>query len=137
MKYIRPILIDVVMNLPIHLAHCRHCKLIFDEAGIEEGVNKDVLEENPADVHDDFIRLAEWIQKLSQLYRHRIAINLIDIKSFLGVYKSIVHRLRTYPAFIVNKKDVVRGWDWEKLEEAIDRHIQMTKIRSCEIPSHT
>jgi len=137
MKDINPVLIEVVMNLPVHLGQCSHCRLIFEDTGVENSVNKEVQREYPPDLHDDFVRLSEWIKGLSYLYRHRIKIKLIDIKSFMGVYKSIVHGLRTYPAFIVNKKDVIKGWDRERLEETIDRHIQMAKINPCEMPSHT
>lgn len=136
MRHMDPVVIEVVMNLPVHLGQCSHCRLIFEDTDVERLVNKEVQREYPSDLNDDFIRLSGWIRELSHLYRHRIAIKFIDIKSFMGLYKSIVHGLRTYPAFIVNKKDVVRGWDWEKLEKTIDRYIHIARMGSYEMPSH-
>jgi len=46
------------------------------------------------------------------------------VQSPLGIYKSLVHRFREYPAFIVEKEDVYKGWDKDKLEEIIDKHIK-------------
>ncbi|MCX8110492.1 MAG: hypothetical protein N3D15_04505 [Syntrophorhabdaceae bacterium] len=139
MKYMKPVLIEVVMNLPIHLGHCSHCRLIFEDTGVERLVNQEALEEYPPELHEDFIRLSSWIKELSRLYQHRIVIRLIDIKSFLGVYKSIAYRLRTYPAFIVNSKDVIKGWDLQRLEEVLDSHIKRLKPHPCETitsPTH-
>jgi len=75
-------------------------------------------------VKEDSLKLAELFCELDQLYKHKIRIRLIDAQSPWGIYKSLVHRFRTYPAFIVEKKEVCKGWDREKLKEVIDKHIK-------------
>jgi hypothetical protein len=82
------------------------------------------INEYPPDVKEDSLKLSELICELYQLYKHRIRIRLVDAQSPLGIYKSLVHRFRTYPTFIVEKKDVCRGWNRKKLEELIDKHIK-------------
>ncbi|HOJ72141.1 MAG TPA: hypothetical protein PLR38_09950 [Syntrophorhabdaceae bacterium] len=61
MKNIGYVLIEVVMNLPIHLGQCSHCRLVFEDTGIEKLVNREVQRDYPPNLHDDFVRLSEWI----------------------------------------------------------------------------
>ena len=72
----------------------------------------------------EFSKLSDWICELSRLYRHRIRIRLIDAKSPLGIYKSLIHRIRKYPTFIIEKKDVYSGWDQQELESLVDLRIR-------------
>jgi len=48
---------------------------------------------------------------------------VIDAQSPMGILKSVRHRAWKYPAFIVEGKDKYVGWDTEKLETLIDRHL--------------
>jgi hypothetical protein len=120
----RPITVEVVSNVFTTFSICNNCELFFQESGVNEEANKEILEEYPAEFKEDLLKLSEWIRELKRLYKHRIHIVLIDVKSPVGVYKSLIHRFRTYPAFIVEKKDVITGWDPEKLYELIDTHIK-------------
>jgi hypothetical protein len=67
--------------------------------------------------------LSEWIQELSNLYRHRIVIRVIDALSPLGLWKQIRYRLFRFPAFIVDRKSTYIGWDYQELETLIDERI--------------
>ena len=72
----------------------------------------------------EFSKLSDWICELSRLYRHRIRIRLIDAKSPLGIYKSLIHHFRIYPTFIIEKKDVYSGWNQQELESLVDLRIR-------------
>ncbi len=50
-------------------------------------------------------------------------ITVIDVQSPMGILKSLWHRAWKYPAFIVEGKDTYVGWDTERLEALIDRHL--------------
>ncbi len=50
-------------------------------------------------------------------------VTVIDVRSPMGILKSIWHRIWKYPAFIVEGRDKYVGWDPEKLEALIDRHL--------------
>lgn len=43
-----------------------------------------------------------------------------------GIYKSLIHRLRRYQAFIIEVKDVYIGWDSERIDELIDKYLRVT-----------
>jgi hypothetical protein len=74
-------------------------------------------------------KLSDWLVELYRLYRHRIRIRLIDTQSPLGFYKSLIHHIRRYPAFIIEQKDVYSGWDRNRIEELLDAHIKAVRLR--------
>jgi hypothetical protein len=65
---------------------------------------------------EDHVRLSDWVMELSGRYGAGIQIRVIDPQSGLGFLKSLRHRVRKYPTFIVNGKAKYTGWDKEELE---------------------
>lgn len=120
----KPILLEIVTRAVASFGQCLHCEVLFQETGIEEKIHRTQIEEYPSDLKEELKKLYQWIQELSRIYRHRLYIKLIDAHSFLGFYKSLRHWVRTYPTFIVEKKEVYSGWDKERLEKLIDQYIK-------------
>ncbi len=125
----KPITIEVVTNMLTVLGHCQSCQLVFNQAGFENKVNKETLNEYPKELKEEFQQLSDWIRELIRLYRHRISVRVIDAKSWMGIYKALRHRFRKYPAFIIDKKEVMAGWDREKLSDILDAHIKRDQLR--------
>jgi hypothetical protein len=73
------------------------------------------MQEYPADMLRDHIRLSEWVMELSRYYGTGIQIRVIDPQSGLGFFKSLRHRVRRYPTFIINGKVKYTGWDKEAM----------------------
>jgi hypothetical protein len=119
----KPLTVEVVSNLITALGNCASCELVFNEAGVK-AVRYEDIAGYPAYLKEEMVKLSDWLSELRRLYRHRIRICLIDAKSPLGFYKSIVHRIRRYPAFIIEKKDVYSGWDRKRIEELLDARMQ-------------
>ena len=82
------------------------------------------MEEYPPDLKEESTKLSDWIRELNRLYKHRLLIRLIDVQSPLGFYKSLRHRIRTYPTFIVEGKETYTGWDKNQLESLLDKYIK-------------
>ena len=57
----------------------------------------------------------------------RVRVIIIDAKSLMGIYKSLRYRFRKYPAFIVDREEVIAGWDREKLYDILDAHLQRAR----------
>lgn len=123
----RPVFIEVVSNVLTTFSHCSRCELIFNESGVSKRIKKEEIEAYPSEMKEEFLKLSEWIGELYRLYRHRIRIRLIDAQSPLGIYKSLIHRFRKYPAFIIDKKDVYSGWDRQKLEDLLDARLKAAR----------
>ncbi len=119
----RPIVLEIVTDMITTFGQCRRCNIFFDEAGLNQKVYQKEVEEYPADFIREFQELSSWIKELNKLYKHRLFIKLIDTKSVMGIYKSLRHRIRKYPTFIIEGKETYAGWDKDKLEGILDKYI--------------
>ena len=120
----RPILLEIVTPVMTTFDHCRHCEILFDEAGLDQKFHQKEINEYPPDLKEKFVKLSDWIRELTRLYKHRLRIKLIDAQSLLGIYKSLRYWIRKYPAFIVEGKETYAGWDKNQLEGLLDKYIQ-------------
>lgn len=125
----KPLTVEVVSNLITGFGHCARCELLMNEAGMNTRARQQDLADYPAELREELAKLGDWLSELCRLYRHRISIRLIDAKSPLGLYKSLLHRIRCYPTFIIEKKEVYSGWDRERIEELLDTHMQAANSR--------
>ncbi len=120
----RPVSLDIVAHVPATLAPCHACSLVFKDAGVADGVNEEILREYPEHLRDEYARLSSWIGEIATLYRESVRIRIIDAASVAGLCKAVRHWLRTYPAFIVDKRHVLSGWDRKGLREALDASLR-------------
>ncbi len=120
----KPIRLEIVTKVVTFFDHCRRCQILFDQAGLDKKIHQKEMEEYPLDLKEEVMKLSDWIRELSRLYKHRLLIRLIDVQSPFGIYKSLRHRIRTYPGFIVEGKETYIGWDKNQLESLLDKYIQ-------------
>lgn len=120
----KPITLEIVTGLLTTFHLCRQCTVFFDQAGLNQSLHQNEMDQYPLDLKEEELKLSDWIRELRRLYKHRLLIKLIDICSPAGIYKSIRHRIRTYPAFIIEGKETYAGWDRSRLEALLDRYIQ-------------
>jgi hypothetical protein len=122
--YMKAVSLEVVGNLLTTYSHCSRCEVVFRESGLGKEANKGDIEEYPEELKEEILRVSDRLGELKQLYKHRIAIRLTDAQSPRGIYKSLIHGLRQYPAFIIEGKDVYIGWDRERIEELVDKYLE-------------
>ena len=96
---------------------------IIGHLGLRSKYRNTCLDEYPDDWKWAVDYLSRWVQEVSNLYRHRIRIRVIDAQSPLGLWKQMRYRLFRFPAFIVDKKRTYIGWDCQQLEALIDDRI--------------
>ncbi|MFB0508134.1 MAG: hypothetical protein ACETWT_15510 [Thermodesulfobacteriota bacterium] len=119
----KPVHVDVITQVLTTYSHCKRCEVFCNLVGINRGIHSREINEYPEEIKDEFLRLSNWIRELVRLYQHRIFIRVIDAHSPMGILKSLWHRVWKCPAFIVEGKDKYVGWDTERLEALIDRHL--------------
>jgi hypothetical protein len=134
---VKPVSLEIVTRMLTTLGQCRACSIVFNEAGLNERLHQKSDQEYPPDLIEETQKLFGWIQELKQLYRHRLLIRLIDAKSLLGFYKSLRHRIRTYPGFIVEGKETYIGWDKEKLEQLLDKYMRLPALKGAGFPARS
>jgi hypothetical protein len=120
-----PIVVEIVAPMLSSLSlGCRACGVVTNRLGLQEGLHASSVDEYPDHWKEAGARIAEWIQEIDRLYKHRIRITLIDAQSPLGLWKEIRHRVFRLPAFIVDRTRTCTGWDAEQLESLIDERLQ-------------
>jgi len=92
--------------------------------GLKSNHRNACMNEYPDDWKEAVDYLSEWIHEVSDLYRHRIRIRVIDAQSPMGFWKQLRYRLYRFPAFIVDKKGKYIGWDYQELETLIDERLR-------------
>ena len=125
----KPLRVEVVSNLITAFGSCGHCELMMNEAGMRARARHRDMADYPAALKEELAKLADWLSELCRLYRHRISIRLIDAQSPLGLYKSLLHRIRRYPTFIIEKREVYTGWDKTRIEELLDACLRAANCR--------
>jgi hypothetical protein len=102
---------------------CSKCGILFKQVDAHKNYHASCKDEYPEDWKRDAAELLENLTRMSELYKHRVRIQLIDAQSPLGLWKQIRHRVFGTPAFIVDGKGACAGWDRERLEHLIDARI--------------
>ena len=115
-----PIDLEILSLLPITYKQCSHCENFYDQSGIGQQVHDQILSEYPPDMLEDHDRLVNLVVELMQRYEGSLAIHIIDPLSVQGILKSLRHRISKYPAFIVDHKNTVVGWNLSALNHLLE-----------------
>ena len=71
---------------------------------------------------EEYYRLLQLLDGLSERFRGRITIYLMDPFSLQGFFKVARYRIRRFPTFLIGRERYT-GWDAEELGQRIERHL--------------
>jgi len=125
---LKPIKLEILSLLPTTFKQCPSCEEFFDQSGIGQQVHNQILDEYPQDLRDEGQHLATLMAELTTRFGDDILIHVIDPQSLPGFFKSIKYRVRKYPAFIIDGKELVVGWDRTALDHALETHSASREI---------
>jgi len=98
-----PLRLEVLTYAPTAFFQCRHCEAVFDETGLGRGIREEQLAKGlPPELLEEYARVSDWVRRVAAAHGGRIALDLIDVASVRGFWKTLRHRIRRYPAVIVN-----------------------------------
>jgi hypothetical protein len=113
--------VDVIAYAPTAFFHCQHCEITFQQLGIGERLRHlDADESLPPDLRRAYLDLSDWLHAMRDRHGFRIELRVIDAASLLGIWMSLRHHLRRYPAVRVADGPWVTG-DYRSLEAVIDQ----------------
>ncbi len=117
----KPVRLEVVAPTFQGLGLCTACELVLADADLGESPAERALDEYPPEWQEEIHRLTDWVYDLAGRYGDRIVIKVIDPQSPEGLFKSLRHRVRHYPTWIVDGKVRIVGWKRQALEDALAR----------------
>lgn len=123
----QPVSVQVVTYAPTVFRHCQHCEVAFEGIGLGERIHRaEARGALPDDLAAEYQQVSDWVHALLERHGSRVAISVIDAASIEGVWKSLRHRVRRYPAVIVDGREAHVGSDFEALDQLIDARLAAT-----------
>ena len=116
-----PVQLDVIAPILQGMGFCSACELILSGTGMGSRTVGGGLDEYPPEWQDDYRRLSDWVYDFADRYGSRILIKVIDPQSPEGLFKSLRHRVRRYPTWVINGTVRIVGWDRPALEAALQK----------------
>jgi hypothetical protein len=119
---VRPVRVDIITYAPTAFFHCQHCEVAFHQLGIGPRMRSLEADESlPVDLQFEYLDLSIWVRDLIDRLGNQVAVRVIDAASLAGVWASLRHRVRSYPAVIVEGDHKRIGGEFRALEPVIDR----------------
>jgi hypothetical protein len=116
--------VEIVAYAPTEFFHCRHCEDVWTHVGLGEPVHAEQRASLlPPDLEEEYQRITDWVAAAQDRYGARLDVRVIDAASVEGVAKALRHRLRTLPAFVINGREKVVGFDSGALDGALARNL--------------
>ena len=110
----RPLRVEVVAYAPTAFYHCTHCEIVWDQTGFSRGVRSEQIRSGlPDDLRRDYQAVSDWVRRMFARYGEAVEVQVIDAASIEGFLKTARHRLRKYPAVIVDGRDRFTGPDFQ------------------------
>ena len=126
----QPVSVQIITYAPTTFRHCQHCELAFEEVGVAEHVRREAASSAlPDSLALEYQEVSDWVHRLMDRHPGRLALSVIDAASIEGVWKSLRHRVRRYPATIVDGRETTVGTDFDALDRIIDRHVSASRGR--------
>jgi hypothetical protein len=112
----------VITLAPTVFSHCQHCEVAFGQTSIGESVRREQSRSSlPEDLAEEFAALADWVHRLVERHGDRVDVRVIDAASLEGVWKSLRHGTRSYPAVVVDGTERFVGQQIPLAEAEVER----------------
>lgn len=97
-----PLMVEIITYAPTAFYHCTHCEVAWREMGATNRIHDEQVQSSlPADMAREYEQISDWVREMFRVHCDRLVIKVIDAASLEGVYKSLRHNARRYPAVIV------------------------------------
>ncbi len=114
-----PVRVQIITYVPTQFQHCQHCEVTWQVIGLGRKVHREQIESGlPDGLARQFHDLSEWARTVSERFGPNVTIRLVDVASIEGFFKSLIHRLGRYPAFVVDRQRYV-GSDFSLVDSLI------------------
>jgi hypothetical protein len=120
----QPVNVTVITYAPTIFRHCQHCEVAFQGIGLGERIHREEAKDAlPPDLIADFQRVSDWVHALLRRHKAGVAVSVVDAASIEGVWKSLRHGVRRYPAVIVDGRPTAGGAELDAANAVIDARL--------------
>jgi hypothetical protein len=116
--------VEVIAYAPTVFRHCQHCEVAFAGVGLGERIHRaEASDALPDDLIAEFQRVSDWVHRVVERHGPRVSVSVIDAASIEGVWKSLRHRVRRFPAVVVDGHGRRAGSDFAEAEALIEARL--------------
>jgi hypothetical protein len=121
-----PVRIEIIAYAPTEFFHCQHCEVVWAEIGLGQKVRARERADGllPSDLQDEYTAVSDWVAELVRRLGRRVSVRIVDVASVEGVWKALRHGVRTCPAFVVDGRERIEGFDPIRLTAAVDARLR-------------
>jgi hypothetical protein len=121
---LEPVNVQVITYAPTVFRHCQHCEVAIAGVGWGERIHRaEAANALPDDLLREYQQLSDWVHSLLERHGPRVRVSVVDAASIEGVWKSLRHGVRRYPAVVVDGREKVTGTDFAAVDRVIDRRL--------------
>jgi len=101
----KPLLVEIIAYAPTAFYHCTHCEIAWREIGMSNQAHEEQLQSSlPEDLTNDYLIVSQWVNDVFRRYCDQVVIKMVDAASLEGVWLTLRHGARRYPAIIIGKQ---------------------------------
>ncbi len=120
----RPVKLEIIALAPTIFAHCAHCELVWDGAGLAQRFRQEQWDNSfPDDLKEQYLQLSDFLLRLQRKYGPSLRVSLVDAASIEGFLKSIRYGVRRFPAFVIDGREKVLGLDVDRVERLVEEGV--------------
>ncbi len=124
MGQMQPVTVQVITYAPTAFRHCQHCEVAFAGLGLGERIQRaEAADALPEELLHEFQQVSDWVHSLLERHGTRVKVSVVDAASIEGFWKSLRHRVRRYPAVVVDGRERHVGTDFEAVDRRIDQRL--------------
>ena len=120
-----PVTVQVITYAPTVFRHCQHCEVAIAGVGLGERIHRaEAANALPDDLLRDYQRVSDFVHSLLERHGRNVRVSVIDAASIEGVWQSLRHRVRRYPAVVVDGRDRLVSTDFDAIERVIEQRLR-------------
>ena len=116
--------LEILAYAPTEFYHCQHCELVWDSVGFGKRIRAEQRSQAlPSDLTAEYTAIADWVGEVHARYGDQLEVKVVDVASVEGLVKSIRHRARRFPAFVLDGSERIIGFDRQRLDAALAQRL--------------
>ena len=116
--------VEILAYAPTQFFHCLHCEVVWSGLKLGSDWHADQGESSlPPELQAEYDAISAWVTEASERYGQRVKFTIVDAASIQGLVKSVRHRSRRFPVFVINGSERFSGFDRETLDRALENRL--------------
>jgi hypothetical protein len=122
--------VEILAYAPTEFYHCQHCEIVWGHLGLGERLHAEQRKNAlPADLQAEYAAISDWVQGAFDRYGERLTVKVVDAASIEGLYKAIRYRARQFPAFVIDGRERILGFNPDRLNAALETRLEGREVR--------